>query len=482
MANPNKKTNPRQQNIFSSPEELEKSILNQSFAFEKKKTTKKKAKKEDEQTELEKIDLDHEDDFENDELFKNKGLIPDEDLTEKELQARKDKKLDEEVIKDEFQIQKLSPIENKEEEGTDEAIDTITGETRATIAKYSDIDVINKSNKIIDYINQNLNLSLSSEDIMFEVCFKFNMFYDWRLLSTILVKERSSKLTSSVILKYVTALKEDSKYSKKDFFWQLNRMNFERLGEENLDLLSLTEEDLKNRQQVISILGYDPFKDESIGNKSVLYHDLSGLLDESCRKDISRQKAAIIIAKNYLRINQYLKKENEYSDEDVSEENVKKIAFYQEQRVKLQDSTNKLAKENGFSGVKALGQNGRGTLSDVMSQVENKNYDAGITNFYDQATSKSIAEIARISFKAEMNQLKFSDVDYADILAQQADIVHKSQAKAREALEALRIAKEKIKKQELLEEYRKTLKRKGIDEKDIEDFVLQEYDLWEDKN
>ena len=491
MATPIKKTNSRQerptQNIFSSPEELEKSILNQSFAFEKKKATKKKAKKEDDQTKLDNIDLEQEDDFENDELFKNKGLIPDEDLTEKQLQARKDKKLDEEVIKDEFQIQQLSPIENKEEEGTEkkdteEAIDTITGETRATIAKYSDIDVINKSNKIIDYINQNLNLSLSSEDIMFEVCFKFNMFYDWRLLSTILVKERSSKLTSSVILKYVTALKEDSKYSKKDFFWQLNRMNFERLGEENLDLLSLTEEDLKNRQQVISILGYDPFKDEAIGNKSVLYHDLSGLLDESCRKDISRQKAAIIIAKNYLRINQYLKKENEYSDEDVSEENVKKIAFYQEQRVKLQDSTNKLAKENGFSGVKALGQNGRGTLSDVMSQVENKNFDAGITNFYDQATSKSIAEIARISFKAEMNQLKFSDVDYADILAQQADIVHKAQAKAREALEALRIAKEKIKKQELLEEYRKTLKRKGIDEKDIEDFVLQEYDLWEDKN
>ena len=486
MTTPIKKTSSREeranQNIFSSPEELEKSILNQSYAFEKKKTTKKKAKKEDEQTKLENIDLDQDDDFEDDELFKNKGLIPDEDLTEKQLQARKDKKLDEEVIKDEFQMQTLSPIENKEEEETEEAIGAITGETRATIAKYSDIDVINKSNKIIDYINQNLNLSLSSEDIMFEVCFKFNMFYDWRLLSTILVKERSSKLTSSVILKYVTALKDDSKYSKKDFFWQLNRMNFERLGEENLDLLSLTEEDLKNRQQVISILGYDPFKDESIGNKSVLYHDLSGLLDESCRKDISRQKAAIIIAKNYLRINQYLKKENEYSDEDVSEENVKKIAFYQEQRVKLQDSTNKLAKENGFSGVKALGQNGRGTLSDVMSQVENKNFDAGITNFYDQATSKSIAEIARISFKAEMNQLKFSDVDYADILAQQADIVHKSQAKAREALEALRIAKEKIKKQELLEEYRKTLKRKGIDEKDIEDFVLQEYDLWEDKN
>lgn len=486
MATPIKKTGTRSeranQNIFSSPEELEKSVLNQSFAFEKKKTTKKKAKKEDNQTELEKIDLDHEDDFENDELFQNKGLIPDEDLTEKELQARKDKKLDEEVIKDEFEIQKLSPIEDKGEEEAEEAIDTITGETRATIAKYSDIDVINKCNKIIDYINQNLDLGLSSEDIMFEVCFKFNMFYDWRLLSSILVKERSSKLTTSVILKYVTALKDDSKYSKKDFFWQLKRMNFERLGEENLDLLSLTEEDLKNRQQVISILGYDPFKEESIGNKSVLYHDLSGLLDESCRKDISRQKAAIIIAKNYLRINQYLKKENEYSDEDVSEENVKKIAFYQEQRVKLQDSTNKLAKENGFSGVKALGQNGRGTLSDVMSQVENKNFDAGITNFYDQATSKSIAEIARISFKAEMNQLKFSDVDYADILAQQADIVHKSQAKAREALEALRIAKEKIKKQELLEEYRKTLKRKGIDEKDIEDFVLQEYDLWEDKN
>jgi len=50
--------------------------------------------------------------------------------------------------------------------------------------------------------------------------------------------------------------------------------------------------------------------------------------------------------------------------------------------------------------------------------------------------------------------------------------------KAREAIEALRLAKEKIKKQKLLDELARDYRKKGISEKEIEAFIDREYHLY----
>lgn len=144
----------------------------------------------------------------------------------------------------------------------------------------------------------------------------------------------------------------------------------------------------------------------------------------------------------------------------------------------LQDSINQTAERNNFT-VKGIGTSGQGMLSDVMNRISDYGIDEGVVNFYDIATSRAIEEVANLSFKAQLNQVNLSKTDYADILSQQAQMVKEAQARARDALEGLRLAKEKIKKQRLLDELAKDYRKKGISEKEIEAFINREYRLYD---
>ena len=77
-----------------------------------------------------------------------------------------------------------------------------------------------------------------------------------------------------------------------------------------------------------------------------------------------------------------------------------------------------------------------------------------------------------------LNQVSLSKTDYADILSDQATLVKEAQEKAREATEALRLAKEKITKQELLEELERDYRSKGISEEDIKEFISREINMY----
>lgn len=331
-----------------------------------------------------------------------------------------------------------------------------------------------------DYYQDMIKNGASSEDALFDYCYKYNVFYDSQLARHILFS--SEKALEQMPELYIKYLEADPKYSGLTFRSQLKRENFEKVYSEDLSLLALSEDDKKNRQQIISIIGYDPFKEELQTDKPQLYRDLTGLLTDNLRKDITKQKAAIEIVKNYSTIAKY---QNRVSDllkgGEVDPETQETIDNLLAMIAKIQAIINATSKENGFSTGKTIGNGGRGMLSDVMNQVETQYYDDGITNFYDQATSKSIGEVAEISFRAQLNQIKLSGTDYADILAQQAEIVKESQRVAKDSLEALRICRSKITKQKLLEELEGEYRKKGISEEEIQEFISREYKLWDGK-
>lgn len=331
-----------------------------------------------------------------------------------------------------------------------------------------------------DYYQDMVKNGASSEDALFDYCYRYNVFYDSQLARHILFS--SEKALEQMPELYIKYLEADPKYSGLTFRSQLKRENFEKVYSEDLSLLALSEDDKKNRQQIISIIGYDPFKEELQADKPQLYRDLTGLLTDNLRKDITKQKAAIEIVKNYSTIAKY---QNRVSDllkgGEVDPETQETIDNLLAMIAKIQAIINATSKENGFSTGKTLGNGGRGMLSDVMNQVETQYYDDGITNFYDQATSKSIGEVAEISFRAQMNQVKLSGTDYADILSQQAEIVKESQRVAKDSLEALRICRGKITKQKLLEELEGEYRKKGISEDEIQEFISREYKLWDGK-
>lgn len=310
---------------------------------------------------------------------------------------------------------------------------------------------------------------------MFQFCYEYNIFFD-NYLVDILIEKDESKLP----LSYVNEINNNNKrYEDKTFFSQIKQENFEKIYSEDLLQLYLSEEVLRNRKQCIEIMGDDPFKNPRFIEKNLrylpkLYRDLTEMLSDGngMRMPKAKKEAAVQIVNNYLSIEKYREQLTELTDQGVfDDETQKKIDQCQTIISKIQTSINQTSAQNGFSGGKIIGSNGRGTLSDVMKMVDEKNYDKGVANFYDIETSKSIQKVADISFAALFHQVKLQDSDYTDILARQLQIVKDSQLLAKKAEEELRLVREKLVKQELIDELDEELKKKQIEDAEIMDFV-----------
>lgn len=321
----------------------------------------------------------------------------------------------------------------------------------------------------------------SLEDALFEFCFLHNVPYSCEV-ADLLFRSQNDETLKKMPEIYVATIGADFRYSGLTFFEQLKRENFEKIYTEDMSLLALSEEDKKNRMAVMDILSYDPFRDDDIADKPQLYRDLTGMLTESMRKDVAKAKAALSIVRGYNNLEKYQRKINEImKGGNVDDDTQKTLDQYIKVQKTLQDSINTTAEKNNFT-VKGIGNAGKGMLSDVMNQIEERGIDEGITNFYDIATSKAIEEIANISFKAQLNQINLSKTDYADILSRQVELVHEAQRLAKKAQEEARLAKEKVVKQRLLEELEADYKRKGIDDDEIQEFVNREYHLYDGTN
>ena len=312
-------------------------------------------------------------------------------------------------------------------------------------------------------------------------CFDNNVYYDPVLFKNLII---SNTITTEeglnlLLQTYVQNINDKVEYQGKDFKSQINIDNLETIiSRENLNA-GLSEEDKKNQLAVIDILSHDPFLEDDPTDRPQLYRDMAGILTESMRKDVAKAKAALSVVRGYANLEKYQKKINEIMRSgEVDEETQKQLDQYIKVQKTLQDSINQTAEKNNFT-VKGIGNSGKGMLSDVMNQIEEKGIDEGITNFYDISTSKAIEEVANISFKAQLNQVNLSKTDYADILMGQVQMVKEAQLLAKKAQEEARLAKEKLKKQELIIELENDYRKKGINESEIQEFINREYHLYD---
>lgn len=310
---------------------------------------------------------------------------------------------------------------------------------------------------------------------LFEYCFTHNIVYAEKIYKRLLSSESSKNKFPNI---YIDTVKEDVRYKDADFFSQLRIDNFEKIYKEDQYNSSLSEDDRKNRQIVIEVFSYDPFSNEPEIDKPQLYRDLAGMSNEAMRKDVAKQKAAISIVRSYGNIEKYQRKVAELTASgQLDEDTQKAMDQYLTLISKIQTNINQTAEKNNFT-VKGIGSNGRGMLSDVLEQIDVRGIDEGVTNYYDIATSKSIEEIANISMKAQLNQVSLSKTDYVDIVNDQCKMVIEAQKKAKDACEALRLAKCKIVKQELLDELEEDYRKRGISEEEIKEFIGREYKLY----
>ena len=313
-----------------------------------------------------------------------------------------------------------------------------------------------------------------SLEALFDFCVMRNVFY-YEKVAKQFALSTEDETRNAMPQPYLQALDADPNVAGRDFLSQLDRKSFEEMARADQSTLKLSAEDRKNRQQIMSIVNYDPFAEEPDVDRPQMYRDLAGLLTDAMRRDIPKRNAAIEVVHDYTTIARYQRRLAALETSGLDDnETRKKIDNCITMISKMQDTINKLTKENGFSSGKGIGSSGRGGLSEVMNICEERGYDKAAVNMYDVATSDAMRQVAEISVKAMLNQVNLSGTDYADRVTAQCVKVHEYRDAALKALEGWRLAESKLEKQGLMAELAAELRRKGISEKDILEIVERE--------
>ena len=216
-----------------------------------------------------------------------------------------------------------------------------------------------------------------------------------------------------------------------------------RDNEEDIPL-DWSREDVANKKKVLRVYRYDPFEFESDENKKALYRDLSDMLDDAMEEDYVKSRAALEIVRSFNKIENWrkilLELEQDANKEDM-ELNLKQIKQITDLRNAELKSITDFCRDNGFSARYAQKKaKGAGTISGVMAQMSEKQYERGILNQFDISTSQSIQEAANASWEAIFNQLNVAGNDSYKVIQQQREMVKTSKKKLERAEEDLRLA------------------------------------------
>lgn len=236
------------------------------------------------------------------------------------------------------------------------------------------------------------------------------------------------------------------------------------------------EIDLANRREVLQFYHHNPFENESIADQKQLLRDACSMISEDMAEDLPKQRAAISLVRSYLRLDKITEAIQTLSDSpDKTVRNAKDIKTLTEMAQKESAMITQATKDHGFSEKYATARTrGSGSLSSIVKEIEDNNYDAGKINIYDIKTEKSMQLAADISNASILKQLSLGDSEYADIVKRQHVIIQELNEENLRLNEECRLVYEQITKQELLKELAKKLEEKKLGEREIQDLVLSE--------
>lgn len=244
--------------------------------------------------------------------------------------------------------------------------------------------------------------------------------------------ERDNKNTFKVFMKNL-GMKQYRFLRWKDGDNSLNKLKIN--NEEKIEVKSstATEEEIdetldmdnKNKEDVLKMLGYDPFESESKADKRYLYNRLVDFLDESTLEDSFKLPAVIEIVKSFNQIDKInLAISKITASSDSISNNVGSINSLITAKEKMLKSVLALAKDNGISVNHNNNKSkGGGTLTGIIKQLQEKGFEEADINIFDVETSQGMLQVADISNRSIMNQLQFDENDYTNMLMEQRELL-----------------------------------------------------------
>lgn len=216
-----------------------------------------------------------------------------------------------------------------------------------------------------------------------------------------------------------------------------------------------TDEDKQNEKDVIRILGFDPFEDENAKDRRFLFNRMVNMLTDDILDDNIKLMAVISVIKSFNQIdnvdNAIAKLTKDTNSIGDKAGNMKTLV---DVKKNLSKSALDMCDKNGLSEKKTTGS---GTLTAKMKEMHEIRLDEEKANLYDIRTSDGMRQVADMSNDSIINRLRLAENDYADIVADQRDMVRTAQTERDKAKEDLRLALVE------LDELKKKLNVKEVD-------------------
>lgn len=322
------------------------------------------------------------------------------------------------------------------------------------------------------------NIFRTKEQALYQLCGAYDIYYDEDIVQTMKAID-----TTKYIETYMSLLEGDKKYSAKTFVDSVNNELSLPQAKREEDEETLSEEDDKNRREIITIYHNDPFENEPMKIRKHLYHNLTTMIDDSLREDLVRQRAALEIVRAFARIDKWTATIDEWSnDPEKMRRFQKELKELIAMKQKETDMVTKFSKDHGFAERYATSKSrGSGTLSGVMRDMEDYNFDDGKVNFYDIKTSASMQQASDISTASIMKQLSLQEADYVAMVKEQRELNVTLQTELNRAREENRIIYKAVKKQDLLKELATELINAGMGDDEVSQAILAEINFDEEK-
>lgn len=225
---------------------------------------------------------------------------------------------------------------------------------------------------------------------------------------------------------------------------------------------------LKNKEDVVRLLSYDPFDREDISDQPFLYSQLLGLLDssEDANEDMMRTSSAISIVRGFLqqaKIDDTISKL--MSDISKIEKNSATIKSLQESKAKITSVITSLAQDSCISlKHNKNAKKGENTWTGKIKKIKSLNLRDGEVNGFDIDTCRGMQQVQEISDASIMKQLALDESEWSDMVAEMR-VTNTSLRKEKDAYQEINriLLRENI-------DLRDTLKEKNLlDESQLKD-------------
>lgn len=265
------------------------------------------------------------------------------------------------------------------------------------------------------------------------MCHKLDIPYYFSLYDSIV--KNNNKFSMGLYLRQMN----NRQYQYQDFSQSiLNKELIKTKDDFELDKeVKWSKQDTHNRDYAIEIVGYDPFIGYPEEDRRFLFNQLSPYLeDEDISKDAYKLSQILQIIDNNKQIRQCdVRIANSDPIRDATD-----IKTLNSIKKDLVFSNDKIAKENEISVKNRSNKDvGKSTLTYLMRELRNKNFDKAEADYYDQLKSYGTRWAVDMSISSILQNGMFDENDKKEMYEIQINLIDKLNQELDEKKEKIRL-------------------------------------------